>query len=325
MIHNLSNDILYNICYNNNINTEEELLIEKLKLRNIMLVNKSLFKFIILKYEKLHLSNLDTNYKIMYEKYNKFYEVNIFEDFSVVDLDKFKNCLYLSLRSCFNISNVSQLKNIKFLDLSNCFELEDVSMLGNCKKLKLSNCHKITDVSNLGNVPYLDLSHCINIYDTLQLGNHTYLNLKGIYEYDVSNLCNVKILDISYNNNIYDISALKNVYNLNISNSLNIHLTTYMNNNIFTAENTHLVDDDIKYLKNVNTLILPKNNYINDLSPLVKTKNLDIRGCKNITVLPYNTLLDCIYVSHESYYYGNLISLDIHNLNIKKIDIDSFY
>ena len=114
MIHNLSNDILYNICYNNNINTHIELIKEKLKIKNMMLVNKSLFNFIILKYEKLYLSNLDINYKYMYEKYNKFYEVNIFEDFSVVNLSKFKNCVNLSLRSCYNIIDVSCLKNIQF-------------------------------------------------------------------------------------------------------------------------------------------------------------------------------------------------------------------
>lgn len=324
MIHNLSNDILHNICYNNNINTEEELLIEKLKLRNMMLVNKTLFKFIILKYEKLYLSNLDTNYKIMYEKYNKFYEVHIFEDFSVVDLDKFKNCVYLSLRSCFNISNVSQLKNIKFLDLSNCFELEDVSMLGNCKKLELCNCHKIKNVSNLGNIPYLDLSYCDSIEDISQLGNHTYLNLKGVYINNIQNLSNVRILDISYNNNIYDISALKNVYSLNISNCLNIQLNTTMNNNIIIAENTNLVDDDIKYLKNINTLNLSKNNYISDLSPLIKTKKLDIRQCRNIRVLPYNTLLDYINVSSENY-HCNLNNLGINNLKIKNINIEDYY
>lgn len=324
MIHNLSNDILYNICYNNNINTEKELLVEKLKLKNLMLVNKSLFNFIILKYEKLYLSNLDTNYKSMYKKYNKFYQVDIFEDFSVVDLDKFKNCINLSLRSCYNIIDVSCLKNIQFLDLSNCFELDDVSMLGNCKKLELCNCHKITDVSHLGNIPYLDLSHCDNILDILQLGNHTYLNLKGTNISNISNLNNVKVLDISYNYNIYDISALKNVYNLDISYCLNVQLNTNMYNNIFTAEHVNLVDDDITYLKNINTLNLSKNNYISDLSPLIKTKNLDIRQCKNIRVLPYNTLLDYLNVSSENY-YGNLVNLDINTLNIKKINIDNYY
>ena len=40
MLYNLSNDILYNICYNNNINTEKDLKFEMLKLRNIMMTNK---------------------------------------------------------------------------------------------------------------------------------------------------------------------------------------------------------------------------------------------------------------------------------------------
>ena len=323
MLYNLSNDILYNICYNNNINTEEDLYKEKLKLKNIMLVNKSLLNFIILKYEKLYLSNLDIDYKNMYDKYNKFYEINIFENLGIINVNKFKNCKSLSLRSCYNIRNVSSLKNVQFVDLSNCFELEDVSMLGNCKKLELSNCHKITNVSNLGNVSYLDLSHCDKITDISQLGNHKYLNLKGTNICNITNLSNVETLDISYNYNIYDISSLKNVYNLDISFCLEIELNTTMNNTIFTAENTNLVDEDILYLKNVETLNLRKNNYISDLSPLVKTKNLDIRQCRNIRILPKKNILEYINVSRENY-YSNLISLDINNLNIKKIDIDNY-
>ena len=323
MLHNLSNDILYNIFYNNNINTEEDLQLEMLLLKNLMMTNKSLFNFIILRYEKLYLSNLDSNYKNIYFKYNKFYEINIFEDFSIINLDKFKNCKCVSLRSCYNITYVNCLKNVQFLDLSNCFELEDVSMLGYCKKLELCNCHKITDVSNLGNIPYLDLSHCDNITDISSLGNHEYLNLKGTNICNISNLSNVKTLNISYNYNIYDISSLKDVYNLDVSFCLNVELNTIMNNTIFTAEHTNLVDDDILYLKNVNTLNLRKNNYISDLSPLIKTKKLDIRSCKNIRVLPQKNILDYIDVSRDNY-YANLINLNINNLNIKKIDIDNY-
>jgi len=324
MLYNLSNDILYNICYNNNINTEKDSKFEMLKLRNIMMTNKSLFNFIIIRYEKLYLSNLDTNYKYMFEKYHTFYEINIFEDLGIINLDKFKNCKYVSLRSCYNITHVNCLKNIQFLDLSNCFELKDVSMLGHCKKLELSNCNKIENVSNLGNIPYLDLSHCNKIVDISNLGNHTYLNLKNTNICNISNLSNVETLDISYNYNIRDISSLKNVYNLDVSFCLEIELSTVMNNIIFTAQDSHLVDDDILYLKNVNTLNLRDNNNITNLSPLIKTRKLDIRQCNNIRILPNKNILDYINVSRHSFYF-NLLSLNINTLNIKKINIDNYF
>ena len=83
------------------------------------------------------------------------------------------------------------------------------------------------------------------------------------------------------------------------------------------------IDDDILYLKNVNTLNLRKNNYISDLSPLIKTKKLDIRNCRNIRILPKKNIIDYIDVSRDNY-YANLINLNINNLNIKKIDIDNY-
>lgn len=323
MLDNLPTDILYNICYNNELN-EKMLQKEKIKLSNLMMVNKTLFNFIIVKYDKLVLCKFQPDYKTMKNKYNKFYEVNIYEDLSIINVDKFKNSKKVCFRSCYNITNVSALKNIQYIDLSNCFELEDVSMLGNCKKLELANCHKIKNVSNLGHIPYLDLSHCDKIVDISYLGNHKYLNLKGTNVCNIKNLKNVEVLDISYNYNIYDISSLKNVQKLDISFCLNVELTTYMYNNTFIAEHTNLVDDDIIYLKNVINLHIRKNNYISDLSPLLKTKYLDIRQCRNIRVLPYNTILDYIEVSRDNY-YTNLINLNINSLNIKKIDIDNYY
>lgn len=330
MFYNLPNDILYNICYNtyynksNNIKEEKTLIEEKIKLSNLLLVNKALFNFIIVKYDKLVLCNFQYNYNTMKNKYNKFYEVNIYEDLSIINVDKFKNAKKISLRSCYNITNITSLQNIKYIDLSNCFELEDVSMLGNCKKLELCNCHKIKNVSNLGKVSYLDLSHCDKIEDISNLGNQKYLNLKGTNICNISNLSNVEVLDISYNYNIYDISPLKNVKTLDISFCSNILLNTNMNNHTFIAEYTNLIDDDIIYLKNIVNLHIRKNYYISDLSPLIKTKYLDIRQCKNIRVLPLYTNLDTIELSRDNY-YSNLIQLGIDTLDIKNINIDNYY
>lgn len=327
MLSYLPNDILDNIYYNNILNNEiidtKILIEEKIMLSNLMLINKPLFKFIILKYEKLFLSNFQPDYKYMSKKFNMFYEVHCFEDYSIIDTIKFKNCKILCLRSCYNITNVSSLGNIQYLDLSNCEYIKDVSMLGKCKKLELANCHNITDVSQLGNVPYLDLSHCSKITNISQLGNHKYLNLRGTNICNVNSLKNVEVLDISYNYNIYNISSLKNVKKLDISYCFNVELTTIMNNDIFIAEDTNLVDDDILYLKNINELRLRKNNYISDLSPLIKTKHLDIRQCSNIRILPQKNILESIDVSASNYNY-NLVSLGINDLNIKDIVIYNF-
>ena len=71
MFYNLPNDILYNICYNtyynksNNIKEEKTLIEEKIKLSNLLLVNKALFNFIIVKYDKLVLCNFQYNYNTM--------------------------------------------------------------------------------------------------------------------------------------------------------------------------------------------------------------------------------------------------------------------
>ena len=333
MLYLLPDDIQQLIYYNKLINhnnlveeIEEKIEIKKPKvyLRNLMLTNKSLFKFIFIKYEKLFLSNFDTNFKKMLEKYNTFYEVDIIEANGIIKVNKFKNCFILCLRNCFNITNVSILSNVQYLDLSNCFEINDVSMLGNCKKLELCNCDKITDVSNLGNVPYLNLSHCHNIYNISNLGNHIYLNLKGTNIYNVDNLENVKFLDISYNLKISNIDKLSNVYSLDISSCFNIKLNKIMNNKILIANETNLVNNDVPYLQNIYNLKLLRNYYISDLSPLKKTKILDIRQCTNIKHLPKKNILDYICVSRNNY-YTNLVNLDIHTLNIKTIDIDNFY
>lgn len=67
MFYTLPNDILYRICYNNsnNIKKEQILIEEKINLSNLLLVNKTLFNFILIKYDKLVLCNFQSNYKTM--------------------------------------------------------------------------------------------------------------------------------------------------------------------------------------------------------------------------------------------------------------------
>lgn len=298
MLTDLPNDILDTICYNN-----ETLQI----LKNIMLTNKTLFNFIILKFEKLFLSNLQCDYKNMLSKYKTFYIVDLLEDYSLINLNKFKNCKRVTARSCYNITNVSLLYNVKYIDLSNCFELSDVSSLGNCDTLLLANCHKITDISHLSKVKNLDLSYCNKIEDISNLGQQFCLNLRGTNICNIKHLCNVDTLDISYNFNIYDISALKNVRSLDISFCQNIEFTETMNNYELIAENSYLIDDDIYYLRNIKLLDIKNNYYITDISPLKKTEQIDIRKCKNINKLPeIKVKIDVL----RGHFYTHLIQLN---------------
>ena len=70
-----------------------------------------------------------------------------------------------------------------------------------------------------------------------------------------------------------------------------------MNSVIFNATSTNLIDDDVKYLKNIKNLAIKKCYWISDLSILNNIEILDISGCKNIKILPTTNNLKNVYIS----------------------------
>tara|TARA_B100001564_G_scaffold307484_1_gene277391 strand:+ start:726 stop:1685 length:960 start_codon:yes stop_codon:yes gene_type:complete len=312
VLYNLPNDILEKICYKNNLDNK--------KLALLVLAHRSFQEFIMLKYKKLYLSSLQ-ELQLNINDFINVYEVDIFNYLGVIDTYIFKNCKILKLRCCHNIRDVSQLGNVEYLDVAGCEEIRDVSMLGKCKYLDLSNCHKITNVDNLGNVEHLDLSHCNKLTNISKLGNHKYLSLRGCHKIThINNLEKVNTLDLSYCENINDISYLTNVYNLDVSYCPNIKINKSMNTVIFNGISTNLLNNDIKFLKNVKKLNIRNCYWIRDLSILNNIEILDIRGCKNIKKLPENNIKN-ISLSKELY-NNNTIFNQISN--IENIDIDYF-
>ena len=311
-LYDLPNDILDNICYKNDLDNK--------KLAQIIKTNKSLRKFIMIKYKKLYLSNFQ-ELQINMNHLDNIYEVDLYNCLGIIDTYMFKNCKILKLRSCHNIYDVSQLGNIEYLDLSNCYEISNISMLGKCCHLKLSNCNKITDISKLGNVDYLDLSHCDKITDISKLGNHKYLSLRGCHKItNINNLGKVHTLDLGYCENIRDISCLKNVYDLDVSFSSHIKINEFMNNTIFKAIKTNLINDDVIFLKNIKNINIKNCYWIYDLSPLINVEILDIKGCKNIKTLPETSTLKKLNVSCNAY----SIITNLYKINKEKINLDYF-
>jgi hypothetical protein len=289
IIYNLPNDILDKICYKNNLDNKILALLVK--------AHKAFQQFIILKYKKLYLSSLQ-ELQINMNNYINVYEVDIFNYLGIIDTYIFKNCKILKLRCCHNIIDVSQLGNVEYLDVAGCDEIKDVSMLGKCKYLDLSNCNKITNVDNLGNVEHLDLSHCYKLTKISKLDNHKYLSLRGCHKItNINNLKRVHTLDLSYCENIKNISCLSNVSNLDVSYCPLIEIFENMNSVIFNATSTNLIDDDVKYLKNIKNLVIKKCYWISNLSMLNKVEILDIRGCKNIKTLPTTSHLKTLNIS----------------------------
>lgn len=310
IIYNLPNDILEKICYKNNLDNKKLALLVK--------AHKAFQQFIMLKYKKLYLSSLQ-ELQINIIEYSNVYEIDIFNCLGIIDTYMFKNCKILKLRCCHNIRDVSQLGNVEYLDVAACDEIRDVSMLGKCKYLDLSNCHKITNVDNLGNVEHLDLSHCDKLTNISKLGNHKYLSLRGCHKItNINNLKKVHTLDLSYCENITDISCLSSVYNLDVSYCPYIEIFKPMNLVIFNATATNLIDDDIKYLKNIKNLVIKKCYWISDLSILNNIEILDISGCKNIKILPTTNTLKKLYLSANLSYTTNVKNMKC------EIEVDYF-
>lgn len=313
-LYNLPNDILEKICYKNDLDNK--------KLAQLVMTHKSFHKFIMLKYKKLYLSSLQ-ELQINMNDYVNVYEVDIFDCLGIIDTHIFKNCKILKLRCCHNIRSVSQLGNVEYLDIAGCSEIKDVSMLGKCKYLDLSNCHKITNVDNLGNVEHLDLSHCDKLTNISKLGNHKYLSLRGCHKIrNINNLGKVNTLDLSYCENIKNISCLSNVYNLDVSYCPLIEIFKTMNSEIFYGISTNLIDDDMKFLRNIKKLVIKKCYWISDLSMLNNVEILDISGCKNIKTLPTTSYLKTLNIS-ANLHNTHSIYLQTKYINCE-IDIDYF-
>ena len=187
-------------------------------------------------------------------------------------LNKFYSLMYYDDET-FRARILNKIDNPRkqlYINLENHYFISDVSVLGNVCNLDLHGCKKITNVSPLSRIRTLNLSYCINIIN-------------------ISPLINVHNLNLSFCKNIinYSILGKGTIHTLNLS-------------------YTNVLDEDIKSLGTLNTLILSGCSNITDVSPLINVRILDLSFCKNIidfTVLRNGSIhtldLSYCYVTEE--------------------------